>query len=191
VVFRKEIRNPERGAIHAQEGRESAMKVHLEYGKQGLEVDLPDGNMVGVLSMGGAAEIADPAGEIQRALDHPMGTPALAGLARGASSACVVLCDITRPVPNALLLPPMLAALEGAGVPRGAITLLVATGLHRPSSTDELRMMLGQEILQTYRVVNHRAREMEEQRFVEPRSISTGPTATRISRSPPDSSSLI
>jgi lactate racemase len=142
------------------------MKVHLEYGKQGLEVELPDRNLVGVLSMVGAAGIADPVGEIQRALDHPMGTPALAALARGASSACIVFCDITRPVPNALLLPPMLAALEGVGVAREAITLLVATGLHRPSSTDELRLMLGQDILQTYRVVNHRARETAEQRFL-------------------------
>jgi len=142
------------------------MKVHLEYGKQGLDVDLPDRNLVGVLSMGGAAELEDPAGEVQRALDHPMGTPALAGLARGASSACIVICDITRPVPNTLLLPPLLAALEGAGVPRGAITLLVATGLHRPSSPDELRAMVGQEILDAYRVVNHRARETEEQRLL-------------------------
>jgi lactate racemase len=142
------------------------MKVHLEYGKQGLDVDLPDRNVVGVLSMGEAGQLADPAGEIQRALEQPLGARSLAELARDASSACIVLCDITRPVPNTLLLPPMLAVLEGAGVPRDAITLLVATGLHRPSSTDELRAMVGQEILNTYRVANHRARAIEEQRFL-------------------------
>lgn len=142
------------------------MKVYLEYGKQGLVVDLPDRNVVGVLSMGGADQLADPAAEINRALEQPLGTGALAELARGAASACIVICDITRPVPNTLLLPPMLAALEGAGVPRKAITLLVATGLHRPSSTDELRAMVGEQILNTYRVINHHAREMEEQRFL-------------------------
>ncbi len=86
VVFRKEIGNPERGAIHDTRRTEQSNEGSVwSTGGQGLDVDLPDRNLAGVLSMGDAAGMADPAGEIQRALEHPMGTPA-AGRARTGSS---------------------------------------------------------------------------------------------------------
>ncbi|MHB8765548.1 MAG: lactate racemase domain-containing protein, partial [Deferrisomatales bacterium] len=62
---------------------------------------------------------------------------------------------ITRPVPNPVLLPPLLGVLEAAGIPRAAITLLVATGMHRPNEGAELDELLGPELPRRYRVVNH------------------------------------
>jgi nickel-dependent lactate racemase len=83
-------------------------------------------------------------------------------LARGKLSAAISVCDITRPAPNRDVLPPVLARLEAAGIPRDGITILVATGLHRPASEAEIREICGEEIAARYRVVNHHARELSE-----------------------------
>jgi lactate racemase len=141
-------------------------RITLAYGKKGMEVEVPEENLVAVLSMDGAQPLEHPEQEIRRSLRQPIGSRSLADLAMGAKSACVVICDITRPVPNALILPPILETLEESGIDRTAITILVATGLHRPSTVNELKMMIGEDIRSRYRVVNHRARVREEQRYL-------------------------
>ena len=77
-----------------------------------------------------------------------------------------MICDITRPVPNAVLLPPILEAIEGAGVPREAITILVATGIHRPNLGDELIELVGEEVASNYNIVNHMSRKERELEYV-------------------------
>jgi lactate racemase len=140
------------------------MRVHLAYGRSGMDVEIPDRNLAAVLTMRGSAALPDPEGEVRRALNQPLGCTPLRGLAAGRKSACIVICDITRPVPNRLLVPAILDALAEGGIPQGATTILVATGLHRPSTVEELRLMLGEEILNSCRVVSHHARVREEQR---------------------------
>jgi nickel-dependent lactate racemase len=87
-------------------------------------------------------------------------------LARNKSSAAISVCDITRPVPNRLLLPPLLLRLESAGIPRGGITILIATGLHRAATPDEIQEICGEWVATNYRVVNHEARNLSEHRFL-------------------------
>jgi lactate racemase len=83
-------------------------------------------------------------------------------LARGKRTAAISVCDITRPAPNREVLPPVLRRLEAAGIPREGITILIATGLHRPASDVEVREICGEEIAGRYRVLNHHARELTE-----------------------------
>jgi nickel-dependent lactate racemase len=83
-------------------------------------------------------------------------------LARSRTNACVVISDVTRPVPNATLLPPILSTLEASGIPRQAILILVATGLHRPNLGDELAEMVGPEVARHYRIENHDGRDLDE-----------------------------
>jgi nickel-dependent lactate racemase len=66
-----------------------------------------------------------------------------------------VVCDITRPVPNSTLLPPILDALAAGGITRDRVTILIATGTHRPNEGAELDAILGAEIAASVRVVNH------------------------------------
>ncbi len=138
------------------------MRVHLEYGRSGLEAELPDRNVVKCLGYRPAAPLDDPTQAVWDRMAHPVGTPPLAALARGRQSACIAVCDITRPVPNQVLLPPILQTLEESGVPRDRILILVATGLHRPNNLDELVEMLGRPIVDNYRIVNHHGRERSE-----------------------------
>ena len=119
----------------------------------------PDANLIGVLGLSPAPFLRDPVAEVEEALRHPIGTRPFSEIAAGKTDACIVVCDITRPVPNAVLLPPILDTLERAGIPRDQITILIATGTHRPNFGSELDAILGREIAGRYRVLNHECRD--------------------------------
>jgi nickel-dependent lactate racemase len=103
--------------------------------------------------------LPDPGAALRQALEHPIGAKPLAELARGRRDAVIVISDRTRPVPNALLLPPILDALRRGGLEPAAVTVQVATGLHRPCSDAELSEMLGSELARSLRIVQHDARD--------------------------------
>ncbi len=139
------------------------MNVTLKYGTDGLAVNLPETpGFVGVLAPSEPDPLPDPRGAAERGLERPVGSPPLSSLARGRKSACIVISDVTRPVPNALLLPPILATLAAAGIPREKILILVATGMHRPSRREEIVRLVGEAVARDYAVVDHDARRREE-----------------------------
>ena len=143
------------------------MNVTLDYGRTGLAVTLPDDRLIAPpLTIKDAPPLPDPERALEDALRTPTGTRPLADLARGKTSACVVVCDITRPVPNKLILPPLLRTIEAAGVPRDAITILVATGLHRPNEGDELVELVGEEVARTYRCENHFGKDRDSHEYL-------------------------
>ncbi len=138
------------------------MRVRLAYGRTGLDVDLPERNLAGVLRCRPGEPLADPLAAVRRAIERPNGSPPLRELARGRRNACVAVSDVTRPVPNRVLLPPVIETLEAAGIARHEILILVATGLHRPNQGSELVEMLGPEVAGNYRVENHHGRGGEK-----------------------------
>jgi lactate racemase len=138
------------------------MRVDFAFGKTGLIADLPTGFRYRILEARSARPAADQTHAVEAALDAPLASPPLEELARGRSSAAISICDITRPAPNRLVLPPVLSRLERAGIARDRITILIATGLHRPATEAEIREICGPEVANRYRVVNHNARNLEE-----------------------------
>ncbi len=142
------------------------MRVRLDYGKTGLIADVPDGNLMAVLGLSPADALTDAQAAVENALQHPIGTLPLQELARGRRDAVIVICDITRPVPNVVLLPPILKTLEAAGIPVEKITILIATGTHRPNEGAELVQLIGADIADRYRVVNHDSHSREAQRYL-------------------------
>jgi nickel-dependent lactate racemase len=142
------------------------MRIRLDYGRTGLDVDLPDDRVVGPLSIRPAPPLADPDRAVADALANPTGSRPLAEIARGRKNACVLVCDITRPVPNRLILPHLLRTLEGQGIARRDILILVATGLHRPNEGAELEELVGAETVANYRVENHHGKAREEHDFL-------------------------
>lgn len=136
------------------------MRIDLSYGKKGLELELADDLDVHVIRKPAMPILADPDGAIKKALADPVGAPPLAALAQGKSTACILICDITRPVPNHLFLRPIIETLLDAGMAASGITVLVATGLHRPNEGDELAELVGDPwVLETVTVANHFARD--------------------------------
>ena len=142
------------------------MRIDLAFGKTGLAVDLPEGFRYRVLEARSATPLPDQDGAVAAALDAPIASPPLIDLARGKLSAAISVCDITRPAPNRLVLPHVLARLERAGIPHQAITILIATGLHRPATPAEIREICGDAVAARYRIVNHHARELAEHRHL-------------------------
>ncbi len=139
------------------------MEIALKYGTGGLVVDLPDTpGFQGVLAPDEPPAVPDPAGAVARALGAPTAGPALAEIAPGRGSACVVISDITRPVPNDVLLPPILDTLDRAGVPRDRTVILVATGMHRRSTQEEHRGLVGDAVWGRCPVVDHVARDPDD-----------------------------
>ncbi|GAB4334037.1 MAG: nickel-dependent lactate racemase [Candidatus Abyssubacteria bacterium] len=134
------------------------MKITLRYGRGGLDVRLPDKCEVSVFRTGEMPVIADPQGHVREAIKKPVSSPPLRELASGRQTACIVVSDITRPVPNAILLPPILEALESAGICSERIRILIATGIHRASTPEELKEMLGEGILSGYPITMHDSR---------------------------------
>lgn len=136
------------------------MKIDLRYGRGGMTLSLPDNVDVTIVRKPAMPLLADPEAAVAAALDQPVGTGPLSEFARHATTACIAVCDITRPVPNHLFLRPMIERLLGAGIPSTGITVLVATGLHRPNEGEELAELIGDPwVLDTVRVENHFARD--------------------------------
>ena len=145
----------------------------LAFGQGQKPVRLPPGAEPHVIRKRPLPKVADPRAAVRAALDGPIGAPPLAELARGKRSACILICDITRPVPNHLFLRPLIEDLAGAGIPLEGITILIATGLHRPNDGEELRELVRDPwVLEHVRIVNHFARDDEAH-------VDLGPTATR------------
>ena len=131
----------------------------IPYGKKEIEVRIPGKNYLATLMPQYRPGVKDEAGEIRRALENPIGTPRLGEIVRGKKSVVIVVNDITRPTATYRLLPPLLEELRGAGIGDDQILFLVATGTHRDNTPEELDAMLGQEIMERFRVLNHHCQD--------------------------------
>jgi lactate racemase len=141
------------------------MRAGLLCGQKRVDLDLPDS--VGLLEMRALAPLADPVDAVRQAFARPIRSAPLAEIAGGRKNACVVISDITRPVPNKIILPPILETLESSGIQKDNITLLIATGMHRPNLGEELEALVGRQIAENYRIVNHYCRKPEEYRKID------------------------
>src|SRR5437667_1100007 len=132
------------------------MRVRLDYGADGLDVDLPD-ERVTVIEPVFRAALPDPYGALAAALRAPVARPPLREIVRAGQHVAISVCDITRAQPRR----EMLRALfeEMPAVRDEDITILIATGTHRVNTAAELEAMLGADILQRYTVVNHDSRD--------------------------------
>src|ERR1039458_2632802 len=128
----------------------------IPYGRTKLPFRLDDSLHIELLAPARVEPVADPIQAVREALNLPVGGVRLADFAK-ARSVAIAISDKTRPVPHAALLPPLLEALEQLDIAPGAITLIVATGLHAPMQQAEFAGILPAGILARYRVVSHNA----------------------------------
>ena len=142
------------------------MKISLAFDKTGAEIELPERRSISVLRSRFADALDDPQRAVEAGLQNPIGCAPLEELAAGKRSAAISICDITRPAPNRIVLPPVIAALERAGIPASQISILIATGLHREATEAELNEIVGPEILARHPVHSHRAKREDEQSFL-------------------------
>lgn len=143
------------------------MLIKMNYGKSGFDLVLPDFIKADIITKKLMPVFQDPNKAMKDALANPVGSGVLADEAHNCESVCILICDITRPVPNGLILPVLINELIDAGISVDKITILVATGLHRPNEGQELEELIGDRaILDRVRAENHFARCDEDHRFL-------------------------
>lgn len=136
--------------------------VDIAYGRGHLKVSLQEGIKPTIIRKPSLPKLTDQKAAIDEALAKPINAAPLPELAKGRKSACILICDITRPVPNKLFLRPVIETLMAAGMSADKISVVVATGLHRPNEGAELAELVGDPwVLETVRVENHFARDDE------------------------------
>lgn len=128
------------------------MEIELAYGRDGLVVNLPE-DRVTVIEPLFTPGLEDEATHIVTALRQPMGASPLRNLVSRADDVAIVFSDLTRPMPNDRVLPILLDELSH--VPVENIVLINALGTHRANTEEELRGMLGQSLVDKYRIVQH------------------------------------
>ncbi len=118
---------------------------------------------------------------VKEAMDNPIGTPKLEELAKGKHNVVIVTSDHTRAVPSRITLPLELAAIR-KGNPDADITILIATGLHRPTTEEEQRRMFGDEIVDHEKIVVNKAFEPDQFVMISLRKASLSPISLPASR---------
>ena len=146
------------------------MRLLLDYGSDGLEVELPD-ERVTVIEPVFRPAVAEPHVALREAIRSPIECAPLGELVRQGQRVAISVCDVTRAQPRR----EMLLALfdELPQVRAEDVTILIATGTHRANTPAELERMLGRDILDRYRVINHDARDAASLAYV-------GRTATGV-----------
>ena len=99
--------------------------------------------------------VEDVPAAVVEAIAKPTNSPPLRDMAAPGDNVCIAFTDITRASPDHLLVPPVLAELEAAGVRDEEITLLCGIGMHRPSTPEEKVAKLGQAVVDRYRVIDN------------------------------------
>lgn len=132
------------------------MLVEFGYGKQTLPINLPDENVLAVLIPNDTqnASVLSEKEEIERSLDHPIGTDKLESIVQPGETVAIITSDITRPVPSYKIIPPIVARLLSAGIKAEDILVVFALGSHRPHTEDEMRRLVGEEVFSMVRCVD-------------------------------------
>lgn len=135
------------------------MSITIPFGKSGMPLHADLSNAEVLESHVGELKATDTEdGLVLAAMAHPIDSPRLRDLAVGKKTCTIIISDHTRPVPSKHILPFMLAELR-EGNPEIDVTLLVATGFHRPSTREELVAKVGQEIVDREKIVIHNSRD--------------------------------
>ena len=140
------------------------MRVELPCGHEKIGLVLPDRTLV--LEPRPMPPLEDPQGAVTAAMEEPIAGPPLRELAANRKQACIVISDNTRPVPNRVILPPLIETLHAAGLDRSRITILIATGTHRANTGKELEALVGPRIAAEYTIINHCCDDPREYRRI-------------------------
>ncbi len=131
------------------------MKLRLDYGLEGLTVDVPEG--AAVIEPVHVPAAPNAAETLRGALRAPIGMPPLAELFRPGQRVGISVCDVTRAQPRKQMLEALFAEMPGLRM--DDVTIFIATGTHRRNTEQEIERMLGKQIAERSRVVCHDARD--------------------------------
>ena len=131
--------------------------MKLKYGKEEIRLPIEDKNIIKILSLKKQKTLLNPENKFRELLKNPIGYPSLGELIfqKKASKILIIVNDITRPTPYEVILPPLLDELHQIGIKKENIIFIIATGIHRSNSQEEIREIFGKDIFFNYKFINH------------------------------------
>lgn len=153
--------------------------LRYPYGKEELKVTVPEENLMAVVEPRDRPGVEDEIAEIAEAVMNPIASKRLVEIAKPGDTVAIVVDDYTRPITARKIVPVLLEELGNAGVRDKDITIVVGLGTHRPCTPEELRSILGEDILGQVDVVNHDMRDRDNLVFI---GMTSGGNAVWINR---------
>jgi len=131
--------------------------MKLKYGKEEIRLPIEDKNIIKILNSGKQEILLNPENKLRELLKNPIGCFSLRELIfqKKASKILIIVNDITRPTPYEVILPPLLGELHQTGIKKENIIFIIATGIHRSNSQEEIKEMFGEDIFSAYKFINH------------------------------------
>ena len=135
-------------------------EIKLLYGKSGINLHIKDSWNTNIIRKPLMPLIKDIKNEVNNILNNPIDSESINEISSKNKSVCILVCDITRPVPNKLFLKQMILKFINAGILAENILIIIATGLHRPASKLEITKIIGSSwVLKNIKIENHFARD--------------------------------
>ena len=131
--------------------------MKLKYGKEEILLSLSDKNISKILDLKEQKVLSKPEDKLRNLLGNPLGSPSLKELIiqKRVKKILIIVNDVTRPTPYEIILPPLLDELKQIGIKRKNIIFIIATGIHRNNSEEEIENIFGEDISSTYKFINH------------------------------------
>jgi lactate racemase len=137
-------------------------KVTIPFGGEPFTFEVPDANLIEVLSPDEVEPVADLDAEIERALNAPIDHPPIEEMVKPSDNVLLISDDNTRLTPSDRILPPLIDRLNKAGVPNAQITCLIALGTHRYMTEAEIETKVGREVCRRITVRNHEWKDPDQ-----------------------------
>jgi len=131
--------------------------MKLKYGKEEIRLPIQNKNIIKILNLKKQKALLNPENKLRGLLKNPIGCPSLKELIfqKKASKILIIVNDITRPTPYEVILPPLLDELHQIGIKKENIIFIIATGIHRSNSPEEIKEIFGENIFSAYQFINH------------------------------------
>ena len=131
--------------------------MKLKYGKEEIRLPIEDKNIIKILNLEKQEVLLNPENKLRELLKNPIGCSSLRELIfqKKASKILIIVNDITRPTPYEIILPPLLDELRQIGIKKENIIFIIATGIHRSNSKEELENIFGKDLVSNYKFINH------------------------------------
>jgi len=131
--------------------------MKLKYGKEEVSLPIQGKNIIKILNLKKQKALLNPENRLKNLLRNPIGCFSLKELIfqKKAKKILIIVNDITRPTPYEVILPPLLDELHQIGIKKENILFMVATGIHRSNSPEEIKEIFGENIFSAYKFINH------------------------------------
>ena len=131
--------------------------MKLKYGKKEVRLPIQDKNIIKILNLKKQKALLNPENRLKSLLKNPINSLSLGDLIikKKAKKILIIVNDITRPTPYEVILPPLLDELHQIGIKKENIIFIIATGIHRSNSPEEIKEMFGENIVSVYKFLNH------------------------------------